>query len=1036
MQGKGLVTAFGIAVALICLYQLSFTWLVSSANGKADKYANNKVASLTSINKEQKDAELERARRSYLDSISAKPLLNLGFTEITYDYAKSQQLNLGLDLQGGMSVVLQVSMEDLIRNMANGSTDPAFVKALADAKANQKNSDRDLVTLFSEAYTQANPNGKLATIFSNSDNRDRISPNASNADVLKVIRQESDAAFDRTFEIMRTRIDKFGVASPNINAQKNAGRIVVELPGAKEPERIRKLLQATAQLEFWEMYESSPETGNLLGKANTEIKKALDAKSGVAPAKADTTAALTPSDSTKATATAEAKTDTAKDANPLLAGADTAKSAKDSVAMREKSLKENPLFAIMSPSQQAGTPILGFIKGSDTAKFNEYLNLPGVKGIFPSNFKFIFGAKPNDDVQAKNIFEVYAVKGAYNSTRPTLEGDVVTGAREDYDAQQKLGVTMSMNAEGSQKWRKMTAENVGKFVGIALDNSIYSAPRVNGEIAGGNTQITGSFTMDEAKDLANILKAGKLPAPARIVEEAVVGPTLGAESITAGTWSLIAGVLAVLLFMFVNYANAGLIANAAVLLNLFFILGILASLGANLTLPGMAGIVLTVGMAVDANVLIFERIREELMKGVPTKKAISEGYNKSFSAIIDSNLTTLLTAFILFYFGLGPVLGFATVLIIGIFSSLFTAIGVSHVMIEAYMKGGRELAFYRPATYGLFKNVNFDFMGKRRIAYIITLATLIISIASFLFKGFELGVDFQGGRNYVVRFDKDVRTSDVASDLAATFGTAPVVRTYGGNDQVKITTAYLINEEGPEAEKQVLTKLHAGLGKYIGDKSYDDFVKSNIQSSQKVGPSIADDIRRGAIWAAILAILGVFVYVAVRFPNWKYGAGAAIAMAHDAIIVTGLFSLFAGILPFSLEIDQHFIAAILTIIGYSVNDTVVVFDRIREHVKEHPKAKLTDIINHAVGDTLSRTINTSMTVLLVVIILFIFGGDATRGFAFALMIGVLVGTYSSIFVAAPIVADLTTWLDKRNEASLTNPTPTAPEKGKKSTKTV
>ena len=717
----------------------------------------------------------------------------------------------------------------------------------------------------------------------------------------------------------------------------------------------------------------------------------------------------------------------------MLADKDTAKSSKDSVAMREKSLRENPLFAIMSPSQQQNTPVLGFIKGTDTAKFNEYLALPGVKGIFPPNFKFMFGAKPNEDIQAKNIFEVYAVKGAYNSLKPTMGGDVVTSARDNVDATQKIVVEMSMNAEGSQKWRKMTAENVGKFVGIALDNGICSAPRVNGEIPGGNTQITGNFTIDEAKDLANILKAGKLPAPARIVEEAVVGPTLGAESISAGTWSLIAGVLAVLLFMFINYAGAGLIANAAVLLNLFFILGILASLGANLTLPGMAGIVLTVGMAVDANVLIFERIREELMKGVPTKKAVSEGFSKSFSAIIDSNLTTLLTAFILFYFGLGPVLGFATVLIIGIFSSLFTSIGVSRLLIETYMGKGRELSFYRPFTYGLFKNVNYDFMGKRRIAYMITLATLAISLFSFIFKGFELGVDFQGGRNYVVRFDKEVRTDEVIKDLTAPFGAAPVVRTYGSNNQVKITTAYLINEEGVEAEKQVLTKLHAGLSKYIGNQSYDDFVANNIQSSQKVGPSIADDIRRGAFWAAILAILGVFVYVALRFPNWKYGAGAALAMAHDAVLVTGLFSLFAGILPFSLEIDQNFIAAILTIIGYSVNDTVVVFDRIREQVQEHPKTKLTDIINHAVSDTLSRTINTSMTVILVVVILFLFGGDATRGFAFALMIGVLVGTYSSIFVAAPIVADLTAWLDKRNEASLTNTTAT--EKGKKTTKT-
>lgn len=1008
MQGKGLITAFGSIIALICLYQLSLNFFVSNTESKADKHAQSKIGNVT--DETQKKTETERFRRAYLDSVGNKSII----PGVSYDYAKAHQLNLGLDLQGGMSVVLQVSMEDLVRRMANGSTDPSFVKALADAKKAQQSSDRDFVTLFGEAYQAANPNGKLASLFATSENSGKVALNASNDEVLNVIRQESDAAFDRTLQIIRTRVDKFGVASPNINAQKGAGRIVVELPGANEPERVRKLLQATAQLEFWEMYTSSNEIGNALGNANREIKKALDAKgSGVtttpAPAATDSTATLSPSktDSTQTAAATPAK-DTTKS---LLGSSDSsATTAKADSLDKEKAMRENPLFAIFSPIQQGGTPILGYIKGTDTSKFNEYLYLPGVKQLFPPNLKFMFSAKPiqSDDANARNIYEVYAVKGR-NGMKPALEGDVVTDARDNVNANQKVVVEMGMNAEGAQKWRKVTGENIGKPVAITLDNSVYSAPNVNQEIAGGNSEISGSFTPEEAKDLANILKAGKLPAPAKIVEEAVVGPTLGKESIRSGLLSLIAGVLAVLAFMFLNYAGAGLIANLAVLLNLFFILGILASFGANLTLPGMAGIVLTVGMAVDANVLIYERIREELMKGVTLRKAVSEGYSKSFSAIIDSNLTTLLTAFILFFFGLGPVLGFATVLIIGIFSSLFTAIGVSRIILEWWLNKGNDISFFRPSTYGLFKNINYDFMGKRRIAYAFTLITLGLSIFSFLFKGFELGVDFQGGRNYVVRFEKPVTTSEIAASLADPFKERPLVRTYGGDNQVKLTTGYRIHEEGTEIEKDIESKIQQLAAKYG---------KVEIMSSQKVGPSIADDIRRGAILAAVLAILGVFLYVALRFPNWKYGLAAAIAMAHDAIIVTGLFSLFAGILPFSLEIDQHFIAAILTIIGYSVNDTVVVFDRIREHVKEHPHSKLTDIINAAIGDTLSRTINTSMTVLIVVLILFIFGGDATRGFAFALIVGVLIGTYSSIFVAAPIVADLSAWIESRQPAKI------------------
>lgn len=1003
MQGKGLVKLFGIALALVCLYQLSFTFFANRVERRADSYAEDKIAAQTFSSDQLKSEAANTERRRYLDSIANKPALNLGLVKYSYNDLKDRRLNLGLDLQGGMSVTLQVSLEELIRSMANESTDPAFLQALKTAREQQSSSQDDFVTLFGRAYEQTAPGAKLATLFNSPEYKDKINVNSSNADVLSMIRSESKDAVQRTYEIIRARIDKFGVTSPSVTLQPGRDRIVVELPGVDDPNRVRKLLQASAKLEFWEMAEMSNELGKMLGDANTALKDAL--KNGESSKQSE---AATPQNTAAATDSTAANT--AKDSTATAAAtepADTAVTDTSAAARMEKQRKENPLFATFQPSPNPGT-IVGYINGADTAKFNSYMKHPAVRSIFGSkNIKFVFSAKPIQDENAGNIFMVYAIKSRSNVFKAPLEGDVIVDARQDYDQTQQVIVSMTMNADGAKRWRKLTAENIKKPVGIALDNAIYSAPTVQNEIAGGHSQITGQFSVPEAQDLANILKAGKLPAPARIVEEAVVGPSLGKDSIRAGLFSLIAGLIGVVVFMLLYYRGGGLVANLALIINLLFIMGALASLGATLTLPGMAGIVLTMGIAVDANVLIFERIREELAHGKSMRQAVAEGYGKALSAIVDSNLTTLITAFILAYFGLGPVLGFATVLIIGILASMFSAILLTRLVIEWWMDKGNELAYSSKWNENAFKGFNFDFVGKRKFGYIFAVIVMVVGLISYFTRGFHYGVDFSGGRSYVVQFDQPTTASDIRSSLEKSFdGRMPVVTTYGSNSQYKITTDYLIEQDNMATDSLVAGKLYEGLSKFNSGKSSVDFAKQNIKSSQKVGPTIADDITRGAIWATILGSIGIGLYILLRFRKWQYSVAAAATVFHDALMVLAFFTLLPGILPFALEIDQHFIAAVLTVMGYSINDTVVVFDRIREYLKLHPHKSQKEVINYAINSTLSRTVITSGITFLTVLVLFLFGGEVLRGFSFALMIGILLGTYSSIFISTPIVVDL------------------------------
>ncbi len=986
MQGKGLVKLFGIALALVCLYQLSFTFFANRVEQKADNYATKKVAAQTFTSEQLKSEAAGAERRRYLDSIANKPALNLGIVKYSYNDLKDRRLNLGLDLQGGMSVTLQVSLEELIRSMANESTDPAFLQALKTAREQQSSSQDDFVTLFGRAFEQAAPGAKLTSIFNSPEYKDKININSSNADVLSMIRSEAKDAVQRTYEIIRARIDKFGVTSPSVTLQPGRDRIVVELPGVDDPTRVRKLLQASAKLEFWEMGEMGNDLAKSLGDANKALKEALK-NSG--DSGSETTTAAQDSSATAATEPA-----------------DTAATDTTAAARLEKQRKENPLFSVFQPAPNAGT-IVGYINGADTAKFNSYLKYPAVRSIFsPQNIKFVYSAKPVQDENAGNIFLVYAIKARSNAFKAPLEGDVIVDARQDYDQTQQVIVNMTMNAEGAKRWRKLTAENIKKPIGIALDNAIYSAPTVQNEIAGGNSQISGQFSVPEAQDLANILKAGKLPAPARIVEEAVVGPSLGKDSIRAGLLSLIAGLIGVVVFMLFYYRSGGLVANLALVANLLFIMGALASLGATLTLPGMAGIVLTMGIAVDANVLIFERIREELANGLSMRQAVAEGYGKALSAIVDSNLTTLITAFILAYFGLGPVLGFATVLIIGILASMFSAILLTRLVIEWWMDKGNELSYSAKWNEHAFKGYNFDFVGKRKFGYIFAVTILVIGLISYFTRGFHYGVDFSGGRSYVVQFDQPTSASDVRSSLEKSFGRMPVVTTYGSGSQYKITTDYLIEQDNLATDSLVAGKLYEGLAKYANGKNATDFAKQNIKSSQKVGPSIADDITRGAIWATIFGSIGIGLYILLRFRKWQYSVAAAATVFHDALMVLAFFTLLPGILPFSLEIDQHFIAAVLTVMGYSINDTVVIFDRIREYLKLYPDKSSKEVINYAINSTLSRTVITSGITFLTVLALFLFGGEVLRGFSFALMIGILLGTYSSIFISTPIVVDL------------------------------
>ena len=980
MRNKGAIRLLAIVFALVSLYQLTFTYVTKSVEKTAQEFGAG------DIKKEQ----------AYLDSIRGEGVYNfLWIKDYSYKECKELELNLGLDLKGGMNVTMEVSVVDIIKAMANNSKDETFVAAIARAKEMQANSDKEFVALFGKAFEEIDPNAQLSSpdIFGTLELKDKIPFGATNADVLKVIKEEADAAIDNTFNILRSRIDRFGVAQPNIQKADVSGRIIIELPGIKDAARVRKLLQGTASLEFWETYTAN-EVTQYLNVANEKL--------------AGINAASDLSSDVKEEVAEEVKEEAKDESVALLDKIE--EGAQDSLSDLQNAkeiAKKYPLFSKLNPTQRGSSKaVVGMSHIKDTAAVNQMLAMPVVKSVMPRNLKFFWGVKAIDE--GGNVFELFAIKVTNRDGKAPLDGDVVTSAREQIDQNSaQAEVSMSMNGEGAKTWARLTKDNVNRAIAIVLDGYVYSAPNVIGEIKGGQSSISGDFTIAEAKDLANILKSGKLPAPARIIADEVVGPSLGQESIQKGMWSFIIAFVLVLVYMFFFYSKgAGLTANIALIANLFFIFGVLASLGAVLTLPGIAGIVLTIGMSVDANVLIYERIQEELKGGKGLSLAISDGYKNAYSAIIDGNITTLLTGIILYLFGEGPIKGFATTLVIGIFSSLFAAIFITRLIFEASLKKNRNITFTTKFTDGWLRNAGVKFLEKRKVFYVISACAIIVSIGSLSTRGLNQGIDFTGGRTYVVAFDKAVSVEAVAKSLDAVYGHAPEVKTFGGDSQVKITTKYKIDESGTEVDDEVEDLLYKGLGSYLAPgTSKADFLEINRKMSQKVGPTIADDIRQSAVWSILFALIVIFLYIMVRFSNWQYGLGAIAALAHDSIIVLGIFSLCYGWLPFSLEVDQAFIAAILTVVGYSINDTVVVFDRIREYLGLHPKRDRAEVVNKALNSTLRRTFSTSLSTMVVLLAIFIFGGTSIQGFTFALLVGVLVGTYSSLFIASPIAYD-------------------------------
>ena len=999
MQNKGLVRILAVCLALVCAFYLSFSLVTSHYDKKAKEYAAGDNAK----------------EFLYLDSIAAKKVW-FGYT---LKECREKEINLGLDLKGGMNVTMEVSVPDILDALSGHNETPNYKEAMALARQKQKSSGADFVTLFIESYREIDPDGQLASIFSTFELKDKITLTSTNAEVEKVIREEVDGAIQNSFNVLRTRIDRFGVVQPNIQKLAQPGRILIELPGIKEPERVRKLLQGSANLEFWETYEAS-ELLPMLAQINREFA-----------ASAPETAEETPKEEVKAKEEApKAEGDELADLVENL-GTDSAALEADQAAQLAEYKKNNPLFAILNPSiNQAGQayrgPVVGTVHYVDTAKVNAMLNSQIAKAILPRDARFYWTVKAIDEANA--YYQLVALK-AQRDGRASLEGDVITDARADFSQFSAYAeVSMSMNAEGAKTWQRLTKDNIGKSVAVVLDGYVYSFPTVQNEIAGGNSRITGNFTVEEAKDLANTLKSGKMPAPARIIEESVVGPSLGREAIQSGLWSFALGFVLILIYMIFYYGwIPGLIADAALVCNVFLLVGILASFSAVLTLPGIAGIVLTMGMAVDANVLIYERIREELRAGKGMRKAIEDGFKGAISAIVDANVTSFLTGAILAIFGTGPIKGFAVTYMIGIISSFLTAVFITRLLLEDYSKrdGAKELTFTTRLMKNFLQNIHFDFVKARKIAYCISGAIVIFAVLGLephIFGKLNLGIDFSGGRNYVVRFDQNINTQDVRESLDDVFkATLEEGETFGlnvitfGNDanQVRISTNYRIHEETAEADEQIEALLYEGCKPFLGENiSFDDFRSTDsnaevgIMSSQKVGPAIADDITTSAIWAVLAALVVIFLYILLRFRNFAYSVGALTALAHDTVIILGLYAILWKIMPFSMEIDQAFIAAILTVIGYSINDTVVIFDRVREYNGLYPKRERKININDALNNTLSRTFSTSMSTFVVLLAIFTFGGETIRGFVFALLMGVIVGTYSSLFIASPIAYDI------------------------------
>ncbi len=1035
MQNKGTIRFFAIAFALVSLFQLSFTLVTSITRNRADNYANNEqaIALAKQLAKNDalleislKDSIIEARTRYYLDSVANQPVYNILLRKYTYKECLDREINLGLDLKGGMNVTMEVSVADVVNGMSGYSTNPVFTKAMAMATEKQKTSQSNFVTLFGESFTQIDPNAKLSAIFGRMELREKIRPTSTNEEVLAVVRQECNDAFDRTFNILRNRIDRFGVSQPNISKHATSDRILIELPGIKDSDRVRKLLQGSAKLEFWETYKFSE-----LAPVFNDANKRLAGMTGIndsTTAVTDTLVASADSSKVAKADTKAVKTDTAKKSSL----ADKLKSDTTSTGKNqqlEKYRKENPLYAYLQPAyqQQGGKTFatnratVGYAAVKDTARVNRML--AKVKGMFPRNCQLAWMVKPEKD--APEVLELMALKSSNRENTAALFGDVIVDARQDYDQNGRVEVSMGMNNTGAKIWRNLTRDNVGKQVAIVLDGYVYSAPNVNDEIPNGRSSISGNFSVEEGQDLANVLKAGKLPAPARIVEEAVVGPTLGKEAINAGLWSFIVAFALTLLYMIFYYNRAGLIANVALVVNLFFVFGVLASIGAVLTLPGIAGIVLTLGMDVDKNVIIYERIREELRAGKGMRLAIDDGYKHALTAIVDSNVITLLTGIVLYVFGSGPVQGFATTLIIGILSSMFCAIFITHLLFIRLLDKNKTITLWNRFTENILTHTKIDFIGLRKVFYIISGALVVIGIVSLFTRGLSYGIDFKGGRTFVVRFDNDVRTDNIRKALLTEYGQEPEVKTFGKASQVKITTSYMIDDSSPKVDSIVEAKLFRGLSPLYKDKiSQADFLSHTEKkaygkmSSQKVQPTIAYSLLVKAYYAVFFTLLIVFAYIVLRFRKWQWGVGGVVSLFHDTFIVITIFSVLHGLLPFSLDIDQHFIAAILTIIGYSIMDSVIIFDRIREYTALYPKRNLQETMDAAINSTLGRTLNTSGITFMVLLAMFLFGGEVIRGFTFALMIGVAVGTYSSILNATPIAYDLIMWQRNRQAAKL------------------
>ena len=980
MQNKGFVKVFAILLTLVCVFYLSFSFVTRHYNNKAKEYAKG-------------DLKLEQ---DYLDSLSNE---KVWFGNWTLKQCREMEISLGLDLKGGMNVILEVSVPDVIKALADNKTDEAFNQALATAAKQAISSQDDVITLFVREYHRIAPDARLSELFATQQLKDKVNQKTSDAEVEKVLRSEVKAAVDNSYNVLRTRIDRFGVVQPNIQSlEDKMGRIMVELPGIKEPERVRKLLQGSANLEFWETYNAK-DVAPYLQAADNKLRSIL---SNEAPA--DSAAV----DSTAAPVVAQA-TSTADSLAAALKGENKAQSV-DLAQIK----KEHPLLAVLQVNSSGQGPVVAYANYKDTAEINKYLSMREIQAELPKDLRLKWGVSAYEYDPKGQTFELYAIRSTERNGRAPLEGDVVVSAKDEYDQFGKPAVSMSMNTDGSRRWAQLTKQNIGKSIAIVLDGYVYSAPNVNTEITGGNSQITGHFTPEQAKDLANVLKSGKMPAPARIVQEDIVGPSLGQASINAGVFSFIVALVLLMVYMCTMYGFIpGMVANGALVLNMFFTLGILSSFQAALTMSGIAGMVLALGMAVDANVLIYERTKEELRAGKGVKKALSDGYSNAFSAIFDSNLTSIITGIILFNFGTGPIRGFATTLIIGILISFFTAVFMTRLVYEYFMNKDKwlNLTFCSKISKNLMTNVHFDFMGKNKQWLTITGVVLVICIGSLFVRGLSQSIDFTGGRNYKVQFEQAVEPEEVRELISSKFGDANVSVIAIGTDKktVRISTNYRIEEEGNNVDSEIEAYLYETLKPVLTQNiSLETFIDrenhtgGSIVSSQKVGPSIADDIKTSATWSVVLALFAIGLYILVRFRNIAYSVGSVVALTSDTLMIMGAYSLLWGIVPFSLEIDQTFIGAILTAIGYSINDKVVIFDRVREFFGLYPKRDRKLLFNDSLNTTLARTINTSLSTLIVLLCIFILGGDSIRSFAFAMILGVVIGTLSSLFVASPI----------------------------------